>query len=78
LGKPGTTRDSPMPDRASGERVKGPGSADRGTLRSLPVSPNPALLHPRHAEGLLDVYALSTKINSSRVEGIELLTPLHG
>jgi hypothetical protein len=29
-------------------------------------------------DGLLDVYALSTEINSSRVEGIELLTPLHG
>jgi putative SOS response-associated peptidase YedK len=29
-------------------------------------------------DGLLDVYALSTEMNSSRVEGIELLTPLHG
>jgi hypothetical protein len=29
-------------------------------------------------DGLLDVYPLSTKINSSRVEGIELLRPLHG
>jgi putative SOS response-associated peptidase YedK len=29
-------------------------------------------------DGLLDVYPLSTKINSSRVEGIELLTLLHG
>jgi hypothetical protein len=28
--------------------------------------------------GLLDVYALSTEINSSRVEGIQPLTPLHG
>jgi hypothetical protein len=29
-------------------------------------------------DGLLDVYPLSTKIHSSQVEGIELLTPLHG
>ena len=29
-------------------------------------------------DGLLDVYALSTEINSSRVEGIQPLTPLHG
>jgi putative SOS response-associated peptidase YedK len=29
-------------------------------------------------DGLLDVYPLSTDINSSRVAGIELLTPLHG
>jgi hypothetical protein len=29
-------------------------------------------------DGLLDVYPLSAQINSSRVEGIELLTPLHG
>jgi putative SOS response-associated peptidase YedK len=29
-------------------------------------------------DGLLDVYPLSTEINSSRNEGIELLTPLHG
>jgi putative SOS response-associated peptidase YedK len=29
-------------------------------------------------DGLLDVYPLSTRINSSRAEGIELLTPLHG
>jgi putative SOS response-associated peptidase YedK len=29
-------------------------------------------------DGLLDVYPLSAKINSSRNEGIELLTPLHG
>jgi putative SOS response-associated peptidase YedK len=29
-------------------------------------------------DGLLDVYPLSTQINSSRVEGIGLLTPLHG
>jgi Alpha/beta hydrolase family len=29
-------------------------------------------------DGLLDVYPLSTAINSSRAEGIELLTPLHG
>jgi putative SOS response-associated peptidase YedK len=29
-------------------------------------------------DGLLDVYPLSTKINSSRVEGIGLLTALHG
>jgi hypothetical protein len=28
-------------------------------------------------DGLLDVYALSTEINSSRVEGIKPLTPLH-
>jgi hypothetical protein len=33
---------------------------------------------PASPDGLLDVYALSTEINSSRVEGIELLTPLHG
>jgi putative SOS response-associated peptidase YedK len=29
-------------------------------------------------DGLLDVYPPSTEINSSRVEGIELLTPLGG
>jgi hypothetical protein len=29
-------------------------------------------------DGVLDVYALSTEIKSSRVEGIELLTPLDG
>jgi putative SOS response-associated peptidase YedK len=29
-------------------------------------------------DGLLDVYPLSTEINSRRNEGIELLTPLHG
>ena len=29
-------------------------------------------------DGLPDVYALSTEINSSRVEGIQPLTPLHG
>jgi putative SOS response-associated peptidase YedK len=29
-------------------------------------------------DGLLDVNPLSTKINSTRVEGIQLLTPLDG
>jgi putative SOS response-associated peptidase YedK len=57
--------------------LDGPAAEDAWLDPSVDLEAALELVRPL-PDGLLDVYALSTKINSSRVEGIELVTPLHG